>query len=82
MAQDCQRPILDNAILIREEASMCSAPVLAVGASRVEGLDSYEFRPEACYPWEAETLPRLQASDLSNPEVYYRRLENYIMSLK
>ena len=61
---------------------MCSAPVLASAASRVEGGDSREPRPEALPAWAVDYSPRLEASDLTNPEVYHRRLETYIMNLK
>ena len=73
---------MDNAILLWEEASMCSAPVLASAANRVEGWDASQARPEALPAWEVDCSPRLKASDLSNPEVYHRRLETYIMNLK
>ena len=82
MAQECQRPILGIAILLWEEAIMCSAAVLATDGNRVEGWGSWEARPEGFLAWEVDSTPRLEASDLSHPEGYHRRLETYIMNLK
>jgi len=54
---------------------MSLAPDLVTEADKLEELEGF-------LAWELETIPRLQASDLSNPEVYRLRLESYIMNLK
>ena len=63
------------AILLSKEANMSLAPDLVTEADKLEELEGF-------LAWELETIPRLQASDLSNPEVYRLRLESYIMNLK
>ena len=73
---------MDIAILLSEEAGMCLAPDLVAEAGRVEERDSWEARLQGILAWELESIPRLQPSDLSNPEIYHRRLETYIMNLK
>jgi len=82
MAQECQRLIMCIAILLSEEAGMCLAPDMVAEAVRDEPRDSWETRMQGELSWQLESIPRLQPSDLSNPEVYHRRLETYIMNLK
>ena len=61
---------------------MCSAVIMASAANKMEGWDHWQALPDTSPTWEGQYSPRLQASDLTNPEVYHRRLETYIMNLK
>jgi len=61
---------------------MRSAPVLAPDANTSLSWEKQPSPPRRLLAWEAETTPRLEASDLSDPEVYYRRLEAWLMNQK
>ena len=58
---------------------MSTANATAPVANR---MGSWDARPETLLAWEQESTPRLEPSDLSNPQIYYRRLETYIMNIK
>ena len=61
---------------------MRSGPVLAPDAKTIQSWEKELSPPRRLLAWEAETTPRLEASDLTDPEIYYRRLEAWLMNQK
>lgn len=61
---------------------MKGATVLAPETKPAIGWDKWPHDPGQILAWEVETTPRLQPSDLSDPSVYYRRLEDWLMKQK
>jgi hypothetical protein len=56
--------------------------MLASAANRLKGWDNGPAQAHEVLAWEADSTPRLKPSDLSDPAVFYRRLEDWLMKQK
>ena len=61
---------------------MCAAPALGTYDKPEEEWAKLDPHSKALLAWEADSSPRLQSSDLSDPEGFYRRLEDWLMKQK
>ena len=61
---------------------MCAATVSGTQLQPEEAWADLETRSKVFLAWEADSTPRLQPSDLSDPEGYYRRLEAWLKKQK
>ena len=61
---------------------MCAAPMLAPAAKGMDRWDEGPAQAHEIMAWEAESTPRLRSTDLSDPTVFYRRLEAWLMTQK
>jgi hypothetical protein len=56
--------------------------MLAPAAKRMERWEKGPAQAHDVLAWEVASTPRLKPSDLSDPTVFYRRLEDWLMKQK
>lgn len=61
---------------------MSGAPILAPEARRVTDWDHWTSTSGKTLVWDLETSPRLHEADLADPEIFHRRLVDWLMNQK
>jgi len=61
---------------------MCSAPITASEADRLEAWAKLPSPAGDVPAWEVESTPRLESADLLNPDQFHQRLVNWLMNQK